>query len=527
MSKSLKQHVQTVFKMNGLQLRLDAASRVASLLEPLAKEDQTEWIDKILSQVEKQKLQTAVINLKILEQALSECVNNQTGDKSHELMNIISALDVPRLTFSAERKKYLKDDMLGRPPPRLLAPAGSKNTVYLDRFVMLHQRISRHDLFNNTSNVESKYKLKPVEFLLGTVNRLDNLIVLGMLTQITYGAYYLEDPTGVVKLDLTETKFNTGLFTENCFILAEGWFMDNIFHIKALGFPPAEKSSTTRGYFGSTNFFGGPHDLTVKVSEKLEVAEQQNSDATFVFLSDVWLDEPEVMIRLGRLFDGFSQMPPIAFVFCGNFLNNCFSGIAYNSSLKEHMGILGEMISKRKHLASTSQFLFVPGPTDPSSANIFPRPPLPRHITSELRQLVPTAKFLTNPARIQYCTNHIVVFREDIITKMCRNAIYFPEDGDIPTHFARTLTCQGHLAPLPLHTSPVYWDYDRSLYLYPLPDLVVTADKFEPFTAQNLDCQVINPGSFQRQDFSFKTYVPSTKTVEESQIPDDNDDMME
>ena len=55
--------------------------------------------------------------------------------------------------------------------------------------------------------------------------------------------------------------------------------------------------------------------------------------------------------------------------------------------------------------------------------------------------------------------------REDIVTKMCRNAIYFPESGDIPTHFAQTIACQGHLAPLPLNTAPVYWDFDRFISL--------------------------------------------------------------
>ena len=34
----------------------------------------------------------------------------------------------------------------------------------------------------------------------------------------------------------------------------------------------------------------------------------------------------------------------------------------------------------------------------------------------------------------------------------------------------------------------------RSLNLYPLPDLVVIADKFEPFAAEHLECKVINPG---------------------------------
>ena len=72
----------------------------------------------------------------------------------------------------------------------------------------------------------------------------------------------------------------------------------------------------------------------VQVSEKLEVAEQVNSDAMFVFLSDVWLDEAEVQLRLRKLFAGYSDLPPTAFVFCGNFLNNVSSGTAYNNSLK-------------------------------------------------------------------------------------------------------------------------------------------------------------------------------------------------
>ena len=49
---------------------------------------------------------------------------------------------------------------------------------------MLQQRTARHDLFTGTGAGEKKYQLKPVEFLLGTTNRLDNVIVLGMLTQV-------------------------------------------------------------------------------------------------------------------------------------------------------------------------------------------------------------------------------------------------------------------------------------------------------------------------------------------------------
>jgi uncharacterized protein with PIN domain len=52
-------------------------------------------------------------------------------------------------------------------------------------------------------------------------------------------------------------------------------------------------------------------------------------------------------------------------------------------------------------------------------------------IRAEFVQRIPSGIFTTNPCRIQYGTKEIVVLREDILTKMCRNAINFPSD-DIP-----------------------------------------------------------------------------------------------
>jgi len=517
----LKTKIQTSFQFSGLTVRLEACKYLIGLLTPVQEEERQGWIDKIIDQVQTQNLKSNVIDKEILAEAVKECSNQASGNSNVQTINIISAFETPRLTFSIERKKYLADSYSGRAGPELLSPADSKGRIYQDRFSMLHQRTARHDLFNNSvqkTGSEKKFHLKAVEFLLGTTNRLDDVIVLGMVTQLSHGTYSLEDPSGVVQLDLTETKFHTGLYTENCFVLAEGWYDDNVFHVLALGFPPAEPSSTTRAYFGNVNFFGGPSETSLKTSTVLADMEANNPDAMFVFLSDVWLDKLTVIERLRRLFNGYNSMPPTGFVLCGNFLSS-IGEPGYAAKLKEHFKLLGEMISQFTEITKNSMFLFVPGPADPGSPNIFPRPPLPSHITKDLAKCLPKAHFLTNPARIQYCTQEIVIFREDIVTKLCRNAIYFPETGEIPTHFAKTITCQAHLAPLPLHTCPVFWDHDRALSLYPLPDLVVTADKFEPFTADNLGCQVINPGTFSKHDFSFKTYIPSSRTVEDSQVP--------
>ena len=81
--------------------------------------------------------------------------------------------------------------------------------------------------------------------------------------------------------------------------LTKGFYDDNIFHVLALGFPPAETSDTTRAYFGNINFFGGPSETSMKNNKALAEMESNNPDAMFVFVSDVWLDQVSVMDRNG------------------------------------------------------------------------------------------------------------------------------------------------------------------------------------------------------------------------------------
>uniref|UniRef100_A0A7N8WSE5 DNA polymerase II subunit 2 n=1 Tax=Mastacembelus armatus TaxID=205130 RepID=A0A7N8WSE5_9TELE len=314
------------------------------------------------------------------------------------------------------------------------------------------------------------------------------------------GKFYLEDPSGTVQLDMS--KFHNGLYTESCFVLAEGWYEDSVFHVSGFGFPPTEPSSATRAYYGNINFFGGPSTTSVKASSKLKQLEEDNEDAMFVIVSDVWLDSVEVMDKLNIMFSGYAAMPPTCFIFCGNFSSTPY-GKTQIKSLK------GETFK-------SSRFVFVPGPEDPGPATILPRPPLADHITEEFRQRVPFSVFTTNPCRVQYCSQEMVIIREDLVNKMCRNCVRLPNNNlDIPNHFVKTILSQGHLTPLPLYVSPVFWAYDYSLRVYPVPDVIVFADKYDPFSINNADCLCINPGSFPRSGFTFKVYYPSNRTVED------------
>jgi DNA polymerase epsilon subunit 2 len=41
-------------------------------------------------------------------------------------------------------------------------------------------------------------------------------------------------------------RYHAGLYTENCFVLAEGYYEDKVFYASGVGFPPPEPADTSR-----------------------------------------------------------------------------------------------------------------------------------------------------------------------------------------------------------------------------------------------------------------------------------------
>ena len=517
--KLVRSKILSSFKINGLSLRSDASKYLHDVLSHLKKSDFEIWLERIIESVQKQPLESTAINREVVEAAVSE-VNQDSEEDNDKFFNLIDAFSTPRFVYNADRSKFLLSTDVN---PSLHGTSKDKAQMFCERYNIVKQRTMRHELFTpstvaSSGQKVSKFELRTIEYLLGSSSVIENVIVLGMLIQMKEGLFWLEDPTGVVKLDLEKALFHTGLYTENCLVLAEGDYDDGVLSITALGFPPAEPASITRAHFGNLNFFGGPSNSCVAVSEKLKQIEQENQDAMFVFLSDVWLDQAKVMAKLKILFGGYAEMPPALFVLCGNFCSKPY-GSNYLSRMKELFEDLANLIAEFPPLLESSRFVFVPGPQDPGPGSILPRPPIPKSVSEQLCEKVPFSMFTTNPCRIQYCTQEIIIIREDIINKMSRNCVHLPSDSEsVPVHYVKTLQTQAHICPLPLHVRPVYWAYDNALRVYPLPDLIVCADKYDPYSVESNGCTVLNPGSFPRSEFSFKVYWPSTKEVEDCKI---------
>lgn len=283
----------------------------------------------------------------------------------------------------------------------------------------------------------------------------------------------------------------------------------------------------------------------------------------FVILSDVFLDNPTVLEKIECMLEGYSSFHPLPiFVFMGNFTSKPFSSSSSSSgggtkTMMSYFDDLANIITKFPNVAQNGRFVFVPGPQDPGITGVLPRSPLPKYFTSTLRSKVKHAIFASNPCRMRYFSKELVFYRDDLVRKLRRHCLLEPrvdeeeenvnevdEDVDgkmnsatmsnsnnshqrrLCRHAIKTVLDQGHLSPLPLSASPIYWQHDAALRLYPFPDALIIGDSVDQFYENYEECDAINPGSFSTSGFNFVVYRPigeiqnmqSKSDVEFSQI---------
>ncbi|KAI9340311.1 DNA polymerase alpha/epsilon subunit B-domain-containing protein [Obelidium mucronatum] len=431
---------------------------------------------------------------------------------------VINLFDVNKWDYSLQERSFIRSNQ----PLQLHATASLQSQMLRDRYELIKQRIMRNENFRPPTFAAAKnsdyYEITPIKNLSGC--KPGSYLLFGMLTQMSEGKHHLEDPGAYIELEFTgKIQTTAGLFTHNCFVLVEGEYTDRkTFNVVMMGLPPSETRDQAISMFGyNAEMFGAPRETnTITAIGQLE---KEAVNVSFVTLSDVWLDDQKVMAKLRLLFEGYTTRAviPLSFIFIGNFTSRpyIFNGADFQE-YKDLFKGLADLIHEFPDLYKTSQFVFVPGPSDPWGGNMIPRPPIPEVFLARMRARVPKAIFATNPARIKYCNQEIVVFREDLMTKMRRNCIVPPDEEQEPElkiHLAKTIIEQSHLCPLPIDIQPRYAAFDHTLRLYPLPHLIILADKYDTYAAEVEGMQSINPGSFGSQG-CFMTYSPSDMQVE-------------
>ncbi|KAG5866920.1 hypothetical protein JTB14_013530 [Gonioctena quinquepunctata] len=498
--EKIKKRLQNALKLSGFNVRREFCSLLIDkfISEGVDLDDKLAFdtlIKNVCASLENQCLSEKSIEREHIDRAIEVCL--YSGYDRHEsIFSIINAFDFPKLSFNPDRKMYFIDKK---------------------RYYTVLQRTKRNFHQKVSAGEGNKLKLQTIDYLLTlSYVTLDYTLILGCLIQVSEGKWHLEDPTGMVELNLTHAKYHGGFFMENCFVLVNGYYEDRTLHVSTVVLPPGEEYNNSRVSFGSLNYFGGESSVPLRDSRKLKEHLIQNKDKLMLFFSDVWLDHPLVFEKLEFLFEGFQDMSPIAFVFMGNFMSSSH-GNEMMQVLRKLFKKLAELILRYPSLASDSQFVFVPGLADPCTPHMLPRFALPEFVTGEMKRLYPKAIFATNPCRLQYCTREIVLFRADLVPKFLQGTLHKPARDEIADCVKRTIISQGHLSPLSLNSLTVHWDFDYCLRLYPLPDLMVIGDKFEAYEGDYKDCLLVNPGSFC-EGFQFKSYTPFSNTLDDCDL---------
>ena len=83
------------------------------------------------------------------------------------------------------------------------------------------------------------------------------------------------------------------------------------------------------------------------------------------------------------------------------------TGSADFVSMRDNFDSLAALIEQFPRIRAGCRFVFVPGPGDPSPSTALPQPPLPAYFTGELRRVLPTAVFASNPCRVLYLSQQV------------------------------------------------------------------------------------------------------------------------
>ncbi|KHN77483.1 putative DNA polymerase epsilon subunit 2 [Toxocara canis] len=259
----------------------DALEYAVTILSEFDDSQRSRWIERIIDSISKLTLSSPLLSLETFQSAVAICANKK--GKSESLFNVFDIFSAPRFDYDDTLNKLV----LISGETSAIGKCEDAVNLLRDRLKFVTQRVLRSTAFE-------RYHLSTVETLLGSANKTDNVIVLGMLTQSSADSFQLEDLTGSMPVDLRNATFHSGLFTDGCIMLLEGSYNAGLLTVSGVGLAPIETADATRSFFGNENWFGGDSTVAYRTIPRLRSANAKNTDARIVFLSDVFLDDPTV-----------------------------------------------------------------------------------------------------------------------------------------------------------------------------------------------------------------------------------------
>ncbi|KAJ4462244.1 putative DNA polymerase epsilon subunit B [Paratrimastix pyriformis] len=456
MDPAVSRKLNKSIAMCGVRFDPEARTKLLSFLGTLdnAEEVFPAIIKEVSLTIKDSKAEAKDIELAIqkLEQAAPDAHINP--DDEHKYLRIIDARAVPKFRYDAHRKIFA----FVPGPHALFGDAPAKIAMFNDRYHLLRQRLLRQKNFVPPLLPQSKQVYCPiveVSSLIGASGH--HKFLFGLLCQLTEGKFHLEDPSGSIELDLSGMSKSEGFFGDGTFVLVEGYrdlnasnpipqFLGKVQSQHPLPWaspttlswssspipPPSDRRPPPPGIFHVVFMCSPPNesqDATLRahpILKQLHLRQvETRSEAMLVFVSDVWLDRPRVLEKLAVMLHGYNEVdvPPLVFVLMGSFASKPMpQGPGDHQRVRDLFGQLAALIQECPRLVAHSRFVLVPGPNDLSSGPLLPRAPLPPSLVAPLLA-VPGLRvtLATNPVRLAFFTQTIVIYRDNLLQKIRRS----------------------------------------------------------------------------------------------------------
>lgn len=339
MDRQRAKKMSQIFRMHGLSLRPDA---MKALSDATRGDDNWEHTLQVLIMEVVPLVKGGHVDAAMVNGAHRKLRARNTQRPTLSL-EVINAFSMPALRFDTQRHALVADNN----PISLHAAAPSKSAMYTLRMSMIEERTRRHDMFKppvlSRGVVQKEYiAITSIDALLG---RSGTHVVLGFLAELEEGVFHLEDGHATIPIDLSEAAVASGLFTRHSIVLAEGEVLPSgVFQVRQLGLPPAEPRARSLEALGnldplrpSGSSSSSPSSVMAAMADTSRAEDASGvatENAMLVVLSDVWLDDTDVIKQLATMLHGYEQVGaqlmgsgrnavPLAsfftFVLCGNF----------------------------------------------------------------------------------------------------------------------------------------------------------------------------------------------------------------
>lgn len=458
-------------------------------------------------------------------------------------------------------------------------------------------------LHSTLSKKEPTAEITLIKNLLGRDGQFFHLF--GLLSKNINGNFTLEDSSDHIELNISQAaKEQISFFCPGMFVNLSGVYsafggslnnnadeMSGVFYVSNVSHPTAERREVGLEHYGNIDFMGihneslkqttgsGMVRIDKSLKKKLSALEKALVDHRLIFLgANCYLDDRKITSGLKKFFARLeeklveqqgteNQEQPLAIIMGGSFVsmpltatNDTTLSITSSEEYKSNFDSFAELLGEFPMVVRTCKFVLVPGSNDPwqssfslgrSVVNSLPQGPIPKIFVTRLERLLPKGNLILgwNPMRINYISQEIVLFRDDLMNKLKRNNILFETDleqerqlvekenlqeekqvGSIMAsgeeyvspkikqarQLVKTILDQGSLQPFLKDLRIVNPAYLHVMRLEPLPTTLVMFDAdFESFDVVYNGCRVVNISSVVNNKNSRKVnyaqYVPSAK----------------